>query len=310
METAQIAADVVSDPFPSAAPPSPPTSAPIVADSYGVSIAGSTRMSNEDQFVVATLARALFVQQSSVRQSAYQYADSYGRLLVVAEGMGGQRGSHEASTLAVNAIEHFLLRTLRWVFDLDSAAPDDDDRVVEELQGALRHADSRVFEEAIVHPELRGMGAAVTLAYSRGPDLYVAHAGDSRCYLLRSRTLHLLTRDHTLEQEMIDYGIVEPQNVDRHLLRHIVTNAIGGGSPGVDVEVHKVRLEPGDILLLCTDGLSSVVSDEEIAQTFELWESPRAACDRLVACARERDGKDSVTAIVTRYDLDTSATAH
>jgi protein phosphatase len=122
--------------------------------------------------------------------------------------------------------------------------------------------------------------------------------------------MHLLTRDHTLEQEMLDYGIVEPQNVDRQLLRHIVTNAIGGGSPGVDVEVHKVRLEPGDVVLLCTDGLSHALSDEEIAHTFELWESPRSACERLVAWARERDGNDSVTAIVTKYESDRSATAH
>jgi len=242
--------------------------------------------------------RALWIEQSSVPQSPVQYADDRGHVFIVADGMGGVAGGEQASTIAVSAVEGFLLNALRWLLGLDASA---EANVLRDFKSALRSADACVYAAASSSSELSGMGTTLTMAYSRGADLFVAHAGDSRGYLLRGGALHRLTRDDTVVQQLVDTGVLAPDEAAEHELRHVVTNVVGGPTPGVAVSVHRMRLEPGDVLLLCTDGLTGMLSDERIVTILQASREPREACEQLVALANELGGTDNVTVIVARY---------
>ena len=146
--------------------------------SFGLTDQGRVRKDNQDQFLIAELAKSMRVQQSSVAQASTQYGDDRGHLLVVADGMGGQAGGEHASALAVGSIEDFALNTLKWFFHQEGG---EGQTVLGDLQAALRRADAQVFAEAASHPELRGMGTTVTMAYVIGATLFVIHAGASRC---------------------------------------------------------------------------------------------------------------------------------
>jgi protein phosphatase len=274
------------------------TTRPLTVQSYGLTDRGLVRFTNEDQFATATLMRAMCVQQSSVPQSAVQYADNCSHVFIVADGVGGVEGGEKASALAVGAIEEFLLNAFRWLLGLDGSA---DTSVLREFKDALRSADARVCEAAAKDPGRRGMGTTLTMAYSRGADLFVAHVGDSRCYLLRRDALHRLTHDDTLVNEMVEGGLLPPERAANHDFRHIITNVIGGTRPGIHAEVHRIDLEPGDVLLLCTDGLTGMLTDDRIATTLATMESPQEACEELVRSANEQGGKDNVTVVIARY---------
>jgi PPM family protein phosphatase len=271
---------------------------PLAFSAYGLTDPGKVRDRNEDQFLVAVLSKVLQVLQTSMAQPKVRYSEDRGCLFIVADGMGGHAGGETASALAVDAIEAFVLNAVQWCCQLRGHA---EDTVLAEFQQAMQRADSRVCAESRRHPELYGMGTTVTLAYSLGDQLFVAHAGDSRGYLLRGRELYRLTRDHTIVEEMLRRGHLTAEQAAQHNMRHVITNALGGTTPGVHVEVHKLNVEPGDVLLLCTDGLTEMVPEDGIAAVLQAEGDPKTACQRLVALANERGGKDNITVIVARY---------
>lgn len=266
--------------------------------SFGVTDTGKKRKNNEDQFVTASLMRALWIEQSSVPQSSVHYANDRGHVFIVADGMGGAAAGEKASALAVGAIEDFLLNALRWLLALDGSG---DTSVLREFKAALRSADARVCDAAAHDPGLQGMGTTITMAYSVDADLFVAHVGDSRAYLYRGGTLHQLTRDDTLVQQLVDAGHLSPENVEDHQFRHIITNVVGGPKPGIQVAVHRTRLESGDVLLLCTDGLHGMVPDAKIAEVLQTIPTPKDACAELLRQALDAGGDDNITMIVARY---------
>ena len=162
--------------------------------------------------------------------------------------------------------------------------------------------DSLLAERARVDPSLRDMGTTMTLAYSIGLDLFLAHAGDSRAYLCRGGTLRQLTRDHTRVQELVEAGFLTREQAATHRLRNVLTNVLGGGTTLLDVDVDRVRLSIGDTVLLCSDGLYDVVQDEEITSVLAGTASAQAACRALVDLALQRGAPDNVTAVVSRYE--------
>ena len=281
------------------APDPPPKPRPLGVRSFGMTDRGLVRESNEDQFLVAVLTKALGIQQSSLPSAKVPHADDQGHIFLVADGIGGSPAGKEASALAVKSIEEFLVNTLKWFYQLKGP---EKENVVAEFQDALRQADAKSFREVEQHPELKGMGTTLTLAYSLGANLFVANAGDSRCYLFRHGRLKQLTTDHTLAQDMVRRGLIPPADLERIIHGHMITNAIGGPAPSVWAEVHKTTLEPADVLLLATDGLTNVVPDEQIVATLAAEPDPRTACERLVAQALEQGGPDNVTVIVARYE--------
>ena len=259
---------------------------------------GRVRANNEDQFLIAELAKTLHVEQSSMPEPDQQTGHLHGHLFLVADGMGGHAGGEVASRIAARTIEECLLNSLKWFL---RSRGDESHEVIEHLQGAVHEADARVMSAAKQRPELRGMGSTLTLALNVDRTLFVAHVGDSRAYLYRDGLLHRLTKDHTLVNELRDRGELLPGQERSDRLRHVITNAIGGSEKGVRVDMTRADLEPGDRLLLCTDGLTDRLDDAAIAAVLAGQADPQTACDQLVASANERGGNDNITAVVASF---------
>jgi protein phosphatase len=263
--------------------------------SFGLSDRGQARPSNEDRFAVVELARAMCVHQTNLPQATPRFSSHRGHALLVADGVGGHKGGEVASAVTVEAVEEFLLNTLKRFSNLQAGeAPN----ALAELKTALLHAEARLVGEAAKRPEWRGMGTTLTLAFAVNWMLFIAHAGDSRCYLLSEGRLHQVTRDHTLTAELVRQGTLPPGGEGRHPFRHVVTNVLGGDEPGVQVELHKLDLHPNDVVLLCSDGLTEMIPDDRIAAILREEPDPRQACERLVADANLHGGKDNITVIV------------
>jgi protein phosphatase len=237
----------------------------------------------------------MYVHQTNLPQSTPRFSSHRGHAFLVADGMGGHEGGEVASAVTVEAVEEFLLNTLKRFPNLQAGEAED---ALEELKGALLHAEARLFTEAAKHPEWRGMGTTLTLAVAVNWMAFIAHAGDSRCYLLSQGGLRQVTRDHTLTAELVRLGFLPPGGEARHPYRHVVTNSLGGGEPGVQVELHRLDLRPDDVLLLCSDGLTGMVPDDRIAAILREEPDPQRACERLVAEANRQGGKDNITVVV------------
>jgi serine/threonine protein phosphatase PrpC len=276
-----------------------PSSPTFVLRSFGQTDRGKVRRRNEDHFLIAELARTLWVHQTSVPQPQKQYSRNRAHILLVADGIGGHQAGEVASALTVASIEGFVLHLLKRVSHIPAT---DEQTVLKEFQEALRQADALLFEEAAQHPEFEGMGTTVTLGFVTGRRLFVVHAGDCRCYLYRSSQLRQLTSDHTLAGEMARRGMIKPEEVCHHHWRHVVTNVLGGKEAGVTADVQQATLEEDDVILLCSDGLTEMLNDERIAAVLASEAEPEAACKRLIAEANDHGGSDNITAIVARFE--------
>ena len=201
-----------------------------------------------------------------------------GRLAVIADDMGGYEGGQEASRLAV--------QTVRFVYDRDFQG-----NPQSALVTGLLSAHDTIQRFAVQHPQFAGMGTTCTALAIVEDHLFFAHIGDSRLYLLRAGTTSRLTRDHSYVGRLVEIGLVRSEDAESHPQRHILTSALG---PGREVIPHTpeqpVPLEEGDVLVLCTDGLWSVVGEAELAR-LALQESPAEACLKLVQAALELGGQ-------------------
>ena len=212
-------------------------------------------------------------------------AASGARLLIVADGMGGHAGGATASRVAIETIEEVVGRS--------TDAPET------VLRMALEAANRRVHEEAQKDASLSGMGTTgVALLFQPDGSAWVAHVGDSRAYRLRDGSLEQLTPDHSLVAELERRGMITAEEAQVHPRRNEVLRSIGV-EPEVDVDVAQVDARPGDQYLLCSDGLSGVVRDEEIAAEL-LRAPPEVAARRLVDAANERGGPDNITVQIAR----------
>jgi serine/threonine protein phosphatase PrpC len=267
--------------------------------SFGLSDRGRVRARNEDHFVVMELAKGMTVRHTSLLQPKAQYSSQRGHVFIVADGMGGHQGGEVASAMTVLTVEEFLLNKLTWIFNCDAAH---EDSVLNELQSAVIQADARIHDEAAQHRQLADMGTTLTMGFAVNWRLFVAHAGDSRCYLFSGDELRQVTQDHTVVGDLVREGVLSPQAASRHQLRHAVTNVLGGPELGVHVELHELDLEPDDVVLLCSDGLTEMIPDERIATILRDEQEPAKACERLVKEANEKGGKDNVTTVVVRFE--------
>ena len=272
---------------------------PLTVKAFGVTDKGKVRETNEDQFLIAELTKAMRVWQTSLPEPKLQVGEERAHLFLVADGMGGQLAGERASALAVAAIEQFMLNSFRWFFG--SGSPDEQ-RVLAQFQSAIRHADARILEETAAHPELSGMGTTVTMAFHLGAQLCVIHVGDSRAYLYRDHELHQLTEDHTLVADMVRSGALRRDQVAEHQLRHTITNVVGGPELGVNVEARALEVRSGDRLLLCSDGLTEMVTNEAIAATLDAEPAPEVGAKKLLAQANEGGASDNITLLIVRFD--------
>lgn len=210
-----------------------------------------------------------------------------GRLAVVADGMGGYEGGQEASRLAVETV----LAVYDKAFRTDPQAT---------LVEAFAVAHKRIQEYAEDHAEFQGMGTTCTALAVVARQLYFAHVGDSRLYLVRGGEISRLTRDHTYVGRLVESGIVRAEDAETHPQRHILTAALGSGSEvAVDFPQQALVVEQGDTLILCTDGLWGLVTDQEILRAVH-GQLAAASCRSLVAMALQRGGPDNITVQVLR----------
>lgn len=166
-----------------------------------------------------------------------------------------------------------------------------------------RRIDAVLCEQSENNPGLSGMGTTMTVALSLGRDLILTHVGDSRAYLLRKQQLLQLTHDQTLAQSLADQGAIRQEETATHWLRHVLTNALGGGKTRSEPEVQHLTLDSEDQLLLCTDGLTGCVDDPAIAAILASSTSADDACNALVELALRNGGKDNVTVVLARYRI-------
>lgn len=211
--------------------------------------------------------------------------DEESGIFVVADGMGGHRHGEVASELAVGSIRHSLAR---------SAGDDPRD-----LRRAIEDAHRELMRAVERDGALTGMGTTVVTLVVRRRGAFLAHVGDSRAYRLRGGRLELLTDDHTWVNEQVSAGRLSRAQARSHPLRNVVTRALGGG-PEVAVDVRELSVAAGDLYLLCTDGLTSMVDDETIASLLAGGGEIDALCGALIDEANRRGGMDNITVVLLR----------
>src|SRR5579864_1791935 len=226
--------------------------------------------------------------------------DSTLQLYVLSDGMGGEAHGEVASKLAVQTILTHCRQgeNSRTTPILGESSPEVSERT-NRLSSAIHLANRKVFEAASTNEEQKGMGATIVAAWIEGQRLSVAHVGDSRAYLLRAGTMEQLTADHSLVAEKVRVGILTPQEADASEMQSVLTRAVGTSS-SVEVDADEQMLLAGDSLLLCSDGLTRMVTDPEIASTLLTTRTAQEAADRLIELANEYGGVDNVTVIVLR----------
>jgi protein phosphatase len=241
-----------------------------VADSWRDSDTGRQRRVNEDSF----FARA--------------------PLFAVADGMGGAQAGEVASREAVQVLEHGL--------------PDGRESAEERLAGLVKEANRRIHELSRSDDERAGMGTTLTTAYVTEEDLAVAHVGDSRLYCLRAGELQRLTRDHSLVEELVQEGKLTPEEADEHPQRSIITRALGP-EPDVIVDHMTWQARPGDVYLLCSDGLTSMVAEARVGDVLRAAPSLRDAGRALIDAANAAGGRDNITVVLFSVEEVRSALA-
>src|SRR6266699_3391554 len=269
-------------------------SKPIRVDVFGKTDLGRTRDHNEDRFLVADLTRKAASLQPDVRQHDI---GPRGTLLVVADGMGGAAAGELASEMATDTIYAHLVKT--WNAE-DEVTPQ---RFAYRLKEAVEVANSSIHAHAKAHPEVRGMGTTTTAAGVLNDHLYLTQVGDSRAYLIRGGQAHQITKDQSLMQRLVEAGELTEEEAAQSERRNIILQALGP-DPKVKVDLTFQDLRRGDVLVLCSDGLSGLVKKEEIAAIAGKEQDLATACDKLIALANDRGGPDNITVVIARFEGD------
>jgi len=237
---------------------------------FGLTDVGKRRETNEDDFLLEP-GRGVYA---------------------VADGMGGHAAGEIASRLAIETLQEVLQRndTAAERMSVEDAA--------EWLRGAVVEANRRICDSIRLHEERRGMGTTVVALVHSGEDAVVGHVGDSRLYVLRGGELVRMTSDHSWVNEQVKLGLMDDDTAQRHPMRNIVTRALGS-RPDVLVDLTSMQVRPGDVFLLCSDGLNTMLADEQIhALLLAHRHDPEAACRALVVETNRHGGEDNVTVVV------------
>ena len=248
--------------------------------SGGVTSVGRVRANNEDSFrIVEDL-----------------------NLFVLSDGMGGEAHGEVASALAVETVvKHCQETESDPAMTVFGDMPAKWSEKTRRLSSAVHLANQSIFDSAQKNPEQHGMGATITAMWINNSAISIAHVGDSRAYLLRSGTLQQLTSDHSLVAEQVRRGILTPAEAERSEMQSVLLRALGA-HPEIEVDAEEHPLFGRDILLMCSDGLTRMVTEPEIAGTLQAEPDPTKAAQRLVDLANEQGGADNVTVIVVRAD--------
>jgi protein phosphatase len=222
-------------------------------------------------------------------------------LYLVADGMGGHAAGEVASRLAVETVQEYLAGAGSEEDTLPFELPPDLAVTARLVTAAAKFANLRIHEAARADTAKSGMGTTLVMALrdrDAADSVYIGHVGDSRAYLVRDGQARQLTQDHSLINDYISQGLLSEEEANQHPLKHVITRALGSARQ-VDVDLQRLTLKPGDTIVLCSDGLSNLVGESEIAEAIRT-DDLKAACRRLVDLALKKGGDDNVTVVLLR----------
>lgn len=228
---------------------------------------------------------------------------------IVADGMGGAAAGEEASRIAVETIREGLVGSIAVNGDVPSMGDTspllDEDAITEHMRQAIRTANMTIVQKAELHPEYKGMGTTVTMAFIRNTYAIIGHVGDSRAYLIDGQDGHIIqvTSDHSFVQALVAAGHISEEEADDHPMRNVLYRALGQARD-VEIDVYYERLRANDRLVLCSDGLTLHVRPAEIAQLTLAAANPEEASQKLIDLANQRGGRDNVSVIVVKVEAE------
>lgn len=288
-----------------AAPFSTQTSAPNESrprddelDLYGLTHAGRVRAENQDHFLLCTVHPQVVIHGTSLPEpdGLPLRGQRLATIMLVADGVGGSAAGSRASRLATEAVTRFVSSTLRCYHTVGTSS---EKEFMDALRSAANEAHDTVRAEAMTELAGRQMATTLSLGIVVWPWLYVLQVGDSRCYVYEDGVLRQVTRDQTVAQNLVDQGVLPPEQAKASPLKHVLASAIGASEAQPEVTRVNVR-QRGLVILVCTDGLTKHVSDEEIAARFATMESAEQVSHELLELALERGGTDNITLVVGR----------
>jgi serine/threonine protein phosphatase PrpC len=266
-------------------------------DLFGITDAGKVRVENQDHFLVATVHPELVIHETSLppANSLASRGTRLATVMLVADGVGGSTGGREASQLAIETITRYVSSTLRCYH---AAGSSQEEEFVGALRDAALEAHEAVRAESALRPEVKRMATTLTLFIAVWPWAYVVQVGDSRCYHYYGGVLKQMTRDQTIAQDLVDQGVLAPERVSKSPFSNVLASAIG--AEAALPEVSRVKMDGRGIFLLCSDGLTKHVTDDEIAAELKGLKSSEQSCRRLLELALERGGSDNITVLIAR----------
>jgi len=258
---------------------------------FGMSDMGRVRKNNEDNFVICNLSTG----EVGVTPSLLGHnLGPLGSLFMVADGMGGEASGEVASQLAAVTVPKRLYDNLKSLGTVSEA------NFVILLREAIEYANQIIFQKAQANPAYRGMGTTTTASALFGQHLFVGQVGDSRCYLIRAKKINVLTRDQTFLNYLKDIGAELPADPEKDSRKSILTQAVGS-SETLDVKVTYIRVNQGDRIMLCSDGLYNMVPEADLLDTASREDGLAEICHALIEKANANGGTDNITVILAQF---------
>ena len=265
-------------------------------DVYGLTHPGRVRTNNEDHFLVCSLQRKVEVYYTSLpAETIVGRPEGLAFLALVADGVGGSRAGEEASRIALEHVTRYVSQSLNCYYTSD---PGDDETFVRELEEAAMKVHAEITAESETDIARKGMATTLTLWLGVGSSAYLLQVGDSRCYILQDGELVQISRDQTMAEEFVDAGVIRRGDAAFGRWNHVLSSAIGG--PQATPKVTRVSQSVGSVGLMCSDGLTRHVSDDQIRRRLLDMTSAKECCELLLQDALDAGGEDDITIIAGR----------
>lgn len=226
-----------------------------------------------------------------INEDSYNIISGYPGIpvtFVIADGMGGHNSGEIASNLAVEFISNYILQFPEELQKHDTQGT---------IHEIIRLANMEIYQKSVEEPTFQGMGTTLILAMVTGRTLHIGHVGDSRAYLLREGEMTRITTDHSYIEELIKSGSISREEAERHPKKNIITRALGCFNE-VEADIHTVELQEKDVILICTDGLTNMLNEDEIMNILTETKEPEQTCTKLIEIANEKGGEDNITVLV------------
>lgn len=272
-----------------------PTTAEV--DCFGMTDAGRVRRRNDDHFLIASMHKLLRVHQTSLPDPAAMplVSESRGFLFAVADGVGGRPGGDVASGTALRIVAQYVTHLMDLYNRID---PDKESVFLAELQRSVERSHHVLVSEGVRMEGGRGGATTLTMVAAVWPRAYLVQVGDSRCYRLRNGALERMSQDQTMAQALVEQGALTPADAEHSPLRNLLASALGGTEARPMISATDIQW--GDVMLICTDGLTKHVKESEIEAELRGTQSAQTSCRRLVDLTLERGATDNVTIVIAR----------